>query len=84
MDECQIPIIAAFPKYEYITAPAALSYLWPSALKARIESGQARVIHVPFRKEPLADSVGQFTHLNMPANGLTYYSREAYEGWGYL
>lgn len=34
---------------EYITAPALLSDLWPTALSTRIRSGAAHVIHLPFK-----------------------------------
>ena len=85
IDRCSIPIIAAYPGYGYITAPAELSGLWPSALASRIRSGVAHVIHVPFRKEPLADAVGRFGPNNYPVGaGLTYYGIETYQSWGYL
>ena len=53
VDNCEIPIIAAYTGYKWIMAPAALSSLWPQALADRIEDESARVIHVPFRKEPI-------------------------------
>lgn len=85
VDECAIPIIAAYPGYDYIMAPAELAPLWPTALASRIRSGKAHVIHIPFRKEPLADAVSQFGPDNYPVGGgLTCYSREAYQSWGYL
>ncbi len=37
VDTCEIPIIAAYPDFEYILAPEKLSYLWPDKL-ARIGS----------------------------------------------
>jgi hypothetical protein len=85
IDECQIPIIAAYPGYEYITAPGYLWPLWPVALATRIRDSKAHVIHIPFRKEPLTDAVGQFDHNNFPrGGGLGFYGEEAYRLWGYL
>ena len=85
IDRCRIPIIAAYPGYINITAPAALAYLWPPALAARIWNGTAHVIHVPFKQRPLADAVAQFNHRNYPpGGGLGVYSLQAYRQWGLL
>jgi hypothetical protein len=84
VDQCQIPIIAAYPNYSYILAPEKLAPLWPVALATRINNGSAYVIHVPFRREPLQDAVNQFNCQNYPRGGLSYYSREAYRSWGFL
>ncbi len=84
VDECEIPIIAAYPGYDYILAPAELRPLWPAALRTRIDNNTARVIHVPFKEKPLHAAVGQFTHTNPPEGTLTYYTREAHKGWGLL
>lgn len=85
VDQCEIPIIAAYPGYDYIMAPDRLSALWPEALAIRIRDGSAHVIHVPFRQLPLADAVSQFSHLKYPkGGGLGCYSREAYQSWNML
>jgi hypothetical protein len=85
VDQCEIPIIAAYPGYNSIMAPAQLSQLWPQALSVRIRDGKARVIHIPFRKEPLIDAVSRFTHNNYPlGGGLGYYNESTYRSWGYL
>lgn len=83
VDSCKIPIIAAYPNYEYIMAPAQLAHLWPAALATRIHSGTAHVIHVPFKREPLKGTIGQFSHDVLPiGQGLGFYSREAYASFG--
>jgi hypothetical protein len=84
VDNCEIPIIAAYPAYDKIMAPSALSFLWPKALEDRINNGTAKVIHIPFKKEPIVDAVSQFDFDNPPRGGLVYYSKEAYESWGYI
>lgn len=84
VDNCELPIIAAYPGYERIMAPAQLSHLWPKALADRINNGTAKVIHVPFKKEPIADAVSQFDFNNPPKGSLVHYSREAYLSWGHV
>lgn len=83
IDECKIPIIAAYPDYLTITNPSAAEPLWPGALRSRINSGLAHVIHVPFRQDPLTAAVSQFSHLNYPiGGGLGRYDDESYRVWG--
>jgi hypothetical protein len=84
IDSYKIPIIAAYLNYDYILAPDQLRVLWPSALATRIDNKTARVIHIPFKKEPLSDAIGQFNHENIPRSPLAYYGRDAYVGWGLL
>jgi hypothetical protein len=61
VDRYQIPIIAAYTIYEKpIRLPLALSPYWPTELQARINSGTANVLHIPFKKEALAQ-VSEFT-----------------------
>jgi hypothetical protein len=83
VDQCEIPIIAAYPGMGAIKRPSALSSLWPQALATRISDGSAHVIHVPFEYAPLADAVGQFGPNKFPlGNGLGRYTDEAYTSWG--
>jgi hypothetical protein len=85
VDECRIPVIAAYPGYTYIMAPRELWPLWPEALAVRIRDARAHVIHTPFRKEALTYSVRQFDHYNFPPRGgLGYYNEAANRRWGYL
>jgi hypothetical protein len=82
IDTYELPIIAAYPDYLNITVPAQLSSLWPQSLARRISTEAARVIHIPFRKQPLADAIGQFDHNKLPNSALSYYSIETYRVWG--
>lgn len=85
IDECKIPIIAAYPGKEAIKRPQALSSLWPKSLATRINNGSASVIHIPFQKEVVTAAVGQFGPDALPKNnGLGRYSDEAYRRWGLL
>src|SRR6267154_6082417 len=60
VDSYEIPIIAAYPDYGPIFEPAGFSPLWPKALADRINMKTARAIHIPFKKAPLLDAIGQF------------------------
>ncbi len=83
VDQCKIPIIAAYPGKGAIKQPRTLSTLWPQALATRIGDGSAHVIHVPFEQAPVADAISQFGPNKLPlGNGLGRYSDEAYESWG--
>ena len=86
IDNCRVPIIAAYPEYTSILAPNFLSSYWPQALATRINNGSARVIHIPFKKEPLVDAIDQFSVNNQtyPYDGLGYYSRETHIAWGLI
>ena len=82
-DTCEIPIIAAYPgNLKFIFDPSRFSHLWPEALKTRIRKNTASVIHIPFREEPLKEAVSQFTHNNLPAGALSYYTEAVYRDWG--
>lgn len=84
VDSCEIPIIAAYPDYNSILAPAKLRTLWPAALKTRIDDETARVIHVPFKKEPLKAAISKFSHNNLPQGSLVIWTRETYREWGLI
>jgi len=84
VDVYKIPIIAAYTGCSYIIAPAQLSALWPNALATRINNSIARVIHIPFKKPPIAAAIDRFNLNNKPTSGLVYYTQETYQNWGLL
>jgi hypothetical protein len=84
IDTYKLPIIAAYPGFDYVINPALLYTLWPKALADRINNRTAKVIHIPFKKEPIQAAVDQFTNRNLPSDGMNHYSREAYQRWGLL
>lgn len=84
IDDCELPVIAAYVDYEYILSPADLSSLWPSALKTRINNKSAKVIHIPFKKKPIASAISSYSHTNKPKGALTYYTRDTYKKWGII
>ena len=47
-----------------------------------IKNETVGIIHVPFKKEPIADAISQFDMNNHPKTTLNYYSAEAYTNWG--
>lgn len=81
IDKCALPVIAVYPDYKHILNPKALSDLWPVALRTRINNEAARVIHIPFKKEPIQAAINRYSHDNLPKTGLSYYSRDAYINW---
>lgn len=81
-ENCKIPIIVAYTGYEKIMAPAELAHLWPAELAKVINNGTVGVIHIPFKKEPIADAISQFHTNNHPKTTLNYYTQEAYNSWG--
>lgn len=86
VDECNLPLILAYPDFNSIMAPAKLSAYWPTTLKSRIENGSAKAIHIPFKMAPVLDAISQFdiNNTNYPINGYGYYNREAHQEFGLL
>ena len=86
VDNCELPLILAYPDFDSIMAPDQLLNYWPQALKIRIENGTARAIHIPFRKPPVLDALSQFDIGNnkYPTDGYGYYTREAHQEWGLI
>lgn len=84
IDTYELPIIAAYTGYTSILAPAQLSQWWPKVLADRINNQTARVIHIPFKKQPILDAIVSFNHNNLPQDGLTYYTRETQQRWGLI
>ncbi len=84
VDTYGIPIIAVYPTFDYIMAPTELRPLWPKAFQERIDSNKVSAIHIPFKKAPIMDAVGQFSHNKPPSTALNYYTREAYQQWGLM
>ncbi|WP_058187186.1 TIR domain-containing protein [Terracidiphilus gabretensis] len=84
VDQYKIPIIVAYTVFSGpIRKPNALASYWPLALATRIAAGTASAIHIPFKKAPINDAIGQFSHDNLPVGGsLTIYSNAAYSTWG--
>ena len=82
VDSYEIPIIAAYTDYCPILEPAKFLPLWPKALADRINNKTARVIHIPFKKPPIMDAIGQFSHDKLPNSSLNCYSLDTYRSWG--
>lgn len=86
VDTCNMPIITAYPDFSSILAPAELFAYWPQALACRIADRTARVIHIPFKLEPIVDAIEQFgvANTNYPADGHGFYNRETQVSWGLI
>lgn len=89
IDECKIPVIAAYTITEKPilrpTPASSIASYWPKALQIRIENDTAGVIHIPFKKHPIQDAIGQFNPSSFPkGGGLGWYNEDAYRSWGML
>lgn len=85
VDTYKLPVIVVYPDYTKIKNPSSHKDKWPVSLKDRIDSGTAKCIHIPFKKEPILDAISQFSVVNekYPKGGsLGIYSDEAYKSWG--
>lgn len=82
VDQCGLPIIAAYTGYEKITEPARLKNLWPAAFASRIGNGTVRAIHIPFKQRAIDDAISQFHLGNLPATSLNHYTIEAHRSFG--
>jgi len=82
LDTYAIPIIATYTDYCPILEPAKFWPLWPEPLAHRINNKSARVIHIPFKKVPIIDAIGQFSHEKLPNSPLSYYGLDTYRAWG--
>jgi MTH538 TIR-like domain (DUF1863) len=80
----KIPIIAVYTEFDQpIYNPQIFRDWWPPTLLRGIDNQTAHVIHVPFKKAPIFDAIGQFSHESFPLNGgLGFYSEVAYRTFG--
>lgn len=74
VDECRIPIIAAYVNHLVVINPLSFINLWPNALNQRIQNKTAKIIHIPFKQNVVNDAINQFTYLNQPSGSLDFYS----------
>lgn len=82
VDICKIPVIVTYTGFDWITQPELLRYLWPAALANRIDNRTLRAIHIPFKQRAIDQAIAQFSHENMPATALNYYTVEAHRSFG--
>lgn len=82
IDSYKLAIIAVYPGYGRILSPGDLEILWPAALASRINNGIARVIHIPFKKPPIAEAIRTYDHNTLPKASLTHYVDWKYDEWG--
>ena len=85
VDSCNLPIIAAYPDYRAVLQPSALAGYWPPALASRINGGSAKVIHIPFAKDPILAAISKFSvHSEQPKGSLVIYTAHSQRNWGLL
>ena len=82
VDYYQLPLVIAYPEYEYILNVESHRNIWPDALRIRIDNGTAKAIHVAFKKDPIFDAISQFTvQDNSLTSGKNYYKRSLYSSY---
>ena len=85
VDKCGLPIIVAYTNYSnYILKPSLLEYLWPEALKSRIETNTAKTMHIPLKQVTIISSIKDLDAFNMPPYTLTNYTKQWYENNGVM
>jgi hypothetical protein len=84
VDMYKLPIVATYVGYDYIVDPSAMINLWPSALANRIKESTARVIHIPFKKEPIKHAIITYNINNYPPSSMAHYTIDAYKKWGII
>ncbi|MGD9780338.1 TIR domain-containing protein [Methanomethylovorans sp.] len=84
VDYYKIPLIIAYVDYNVVADPSQLSNYWPNALNTRIRNSAAKAIHIPFIKDAILDSIGQFNISNVPATALNHYTKDAHCSFGAL
>lgn len=78
IDLYKIPLVCVYVGFSKICSPTSLSNRWPISLKARIDNGLAKAIHIPFKKEVLLTAIGQFSvNAKYPSGSLITYTNEA-------
>ncbi|MEL6830418.1 MAG: hypothetical protein AAFO63_09815 [Pseudomonadota bacterium] len=83
VDKFDLPLICAYTGYNRVFEPRELSHRWPNALTDRINEGTAKAIHIPFRKNPLLDALGQFTvHTGKLSGSVNFYNVAAHNEFG--
>lgn len=83
IDTCGLPIICTYPNQGAILSTDHLRGLWPEALRARIDNGTARTLHIPFNRDLIDRGIRQFNLSNMPGWPITIYLAEVYRQCGY-
>jgi hypothetical protein len=85
VDYYDLPLIIAYAGCEVMTNPEAYSSRWPETLASRIQSGNAKAIHIPFKKDAMLNAIRRFDVNGEKMSGsLVHYSEEAHRSWGYL
>ena len=81
-DKCALPFIIAYTGYQSILNPAALSSIWPPALKSRIDNDTVKAIHVPFQRKAIDAAIRKFNLANKPSGALVYWTSDAHRQFG--
>ena len=85
VDNYKLPLIIAYPGYDYVLNVAAYRNLWPKALIDRIDGYTIQAIHIPFKLVCLLDAISRFSvNGESLQGGKTHYTEDAYKSWGLI
>ncbi len=85
VDKLDLPIVVCYVNYKNrITnsIPSSLKKLWPSSLKEKMDNGNVKTIHIPFKEKIILEAVNQFSFNNPPQYNITLYVDSVYERYG--
>jgi hypothetical protein len=77
-----LPIIVAYPEFDWIQAPQELTNRLPDKLVGLINQNKVKTIHVPFKQKMIDQAINDFSVHNPPPYALTTYSDEVYKKHG--
>lgn len=77
VDLYKLPLICVYVGYNVISNPRQLSNRWPDALTTRINSNEAKAIHIPYKQEILLATINRFSvNGDLLNDSLVIYTRE--------
>lgn len=85
IDKLNLPIIVCYVNYRnristYI--PNDLKKLWPSSLRERMNDGDVKTIHIPFKESIVLEAINSFNINNPPEYDITLYKDSVYDKYG--
>lgn len=83
VDVYKLPLIIVYPNREYIRNVDSYSGRWPKSLKDRIDSGEAKAIHIAFNKDLIKMAISKYSVTGtMPLNSRRVFTDEVYRSVG--
>ena len=84
VDNYGIPIIVAYTMCEIVKNTSPYKKYWPSKLKEKIDAGEVKTIHIPFKQAIIIEALEQFDIKNKPKYTITVYNDSVYKKHGII